>query len=94
MNVRVPGPYILSGPKVDIGLQLVYRYYIHIITYFIPKVFKMPTFGIDAFLQPVPDTHSHSATQIPMRTNFLKRIFDEILQLLYCDRFSGINLIL
>ena len=40
---------IPSGPKV--GIQLVYRYYIHIITYLIPKVLKMSTFGIDAFVQ-------------------------------------------
>lgn len=54
---------------------------------------KMSTFDIDTFLHPVLDTLAHSATQIPVRTNVLKRIIDEILQLWYSDRLHGVNLI-
>lgn len=46
---------------------------------------KMFIFRIVAFLQPVPDTLSHSATKIPVRTNFLKNIIDENLQFSHCD---------
>ncbi|GFQ94099.1 uncharacterized protein TNCT_658531 [Trichonephila clavata] len=57
------------------------------VTYLILKVLKMSTFGTDAFLQPVPDTLTYNATQIPVRTNFLERLIDEIVQLSYCEGF-------
>lgn len=52
----------------------------------------MPTFGIDAFLQPVSNTLTYSEIQIPVRMNFLKRVISEILQLSHCNRFSRITL--
>lgn len=57
-------------------------------------VLKMATFGIDAaFLQPVFYTLIHSTIQIPVKTNYLKHIIDEIIRLSFCDGFFGVNFI-
>ncbi|GFY69846.1 uncharacterized protein TNIN_484391 [Trichonephila inaurata madagascariensis] len=54
------------------------------------SVLKVSNFGIDAFLQPIPDLSTcllHSVTQISVRTNFLKRNIEEILRMSDCEGF-------